>query len=101
MKAKYRAPLGFLLVATSLAFIMGQLLGPDHARVNIDDSPADVKRIGMVIGIKPDQIEAYKELHADDHAGVRDLLRRAKMENFSIFMHRLDDGKTYLFGYYE
>jgi len=23
------------------------------------------------------------------------------MENFSIFMHRLDDGKTYLFGYYE
>ena len=43
------------------------------------------KRIGMVIGIKPEFIERYKKLHGDDNPGVRDLLTTAHMENFSIF----------------
>jgi L-rhamnose mutarotase len=59
------------------------------------------KRIGMVIGIKPEVIEEYKKLHADENAGVRDLLTIANMENFSIFIHQFDDGNFYLFGYYE
>jgi len=60
-----------------------------------------VQRIGMVIGIKPDQISAYEALHAASNAGVRDLLTKYHMHNFSIFIHQLDDGKYYLFGYYE
>ena len=59
------------------------------------------KRIGMVIGIKPEAIDEYKQLHADSNPGVRDLLTMANMENFSIFIHQFDDGKYYLFGYYE
>ena len=59
------------------------------------------KRVGMVIGIKPEVINEYKKLHADGNAGVRDLLTIANMENFSIFMHQFDDGNYYLFGYYE
>jgi L-rhamnose mutarotase len=59
------------------------------------------KRIGMVIGIKPEFIQQYKKLHGDDNPGVRDLLTMAHMENFSIFIHQFDDGKYYLFGYYE
>jgi L-rhamnose mutarotase len=59
------------------------------------------KRIGMVIGIKPEVIEEYKNLHADENAGVRDLLTIANMENFSIFIHQFDNGNYYLFGYYE
>jgi len=59
------------------------------------------QRIGMVIGIKADQISAYEELHAASNPGVRDLLQKYHMHNFSIFMHQLDDGKYYLFGYYE
>ena len=55
----------------------------------------------MVIGIKPDQISAYEALHAASNAGVRDLLTKYHMHNFSIFVHQLDDGKYYLFGYYE
>jgi len=62
---------------------------------------APVQRIGMVIGIKPDQISAYETLHAASNAGVRDLLNKYHMHNFSIFIHQLDDGKYYLFGYYE
>jgi L-rhamnose mutarotase len=59
------------------------------------------KRVGMVIGIKPEVIKEYKRLHADDNSGVRDLLTIANMENFSIFIHQFDDGNYYLFGYYE
>ena len=60
-----------------------------------------VKRVGMVIGIKPDKISAYEALHAASNAGVRDLLTKYHMHNFSIFIHQLDDGKYYLFGYYD
>ena len=60
-----------------------------------------VKRVGMVIGIKPDKVSAYEALHAASNTGVRDLLTKYHMHNFSIFIHQLDDGKYYLFGYYE
>jgi L-rhamnose mutarotase len=59
------------------------------------------KRVGMVIGIKPEVIEEYKRLHADDNPGVRDLLKTTNFANFSIFIHQFDDGNYYLFGYYE
>jgi L-rhamnose mutarotase len=61
----------------------------------------DVKRVGMVIKIKPEYIEEYKAVHADSNAGVRDLLIKANMRNFSIFLQQLDDGNWYEFGYYE
>ncbi len=61
----------------------------------------DVKRIGMVIKIKPECIEEYMAIHADSNFGVRDLLVEANMRNFSIFLHQLDDGNWYEFGYYE
>ena len=60
-----------------------------------------VQRIGMVIGIKAGQISAYEALHAASNPGVRDLLEKYHMHNFSIYMRQLDDGKYYLFGYYE
>ncbi len=60
----------------------------------------DFKRVGMVIGIREDMIPKYKQLHADDNPGVRDLLTKYNMHNFSIFLHKID-GKWYEFGYYE
>ena len=59
-----------------------------------------VKRVGMVVGLRPERMEEYKELHADSHFGVRDLLRKYNVRNFSIFLHQID-GKWYEFGYYE
>jgi L-rhamnose mutarotase len=55
----------------------------------------------MVVGIKPDRISAYEVVHAASNPGVRDLLAKYNMHNFSIFIHQLDDGRFYLFGYYE
>jgi L-rhamnose mutarotase len=59
-----------------------------------------VKRVGMVIGLRPERIEQYKALHADSNPGVRNLLNKYNMHNFSIFLHQID-GKWYEFGYYE
>ncbi len=58
-----------------------------------------IRRFGMVIGLRDDCEEAYVTLHAG--SGVRDLLSSANIRNFSIFLHRLPDGKLYEFGYYE
>jgi L-rhamnose mutarotase len=58
-------------------------------------------RIGMLIGIKPDRISAYEALHAASNQGVRDLLDKYHMHNFSIYIQKMDDSHYYLFGYYE
>ena len=60
-----------------------------------------VKRVGMVVKIKKEMLGEYKKLHADDNAGVRHLLTRYHMRNFSIFLVQLADGEWYEFGYYE
>lgn len=58
------------------------------------------KRVGMVIQLKPEKLEGYKRLHADSNPGVRDLLTKYHIHNFSIFLQQVD-GKWYEFGYYE
>jgi L-rhamnose mutarotase len=60
-----------------------------------------VQRVGMVIGLRDEMIDPYRRLHADDSPGVRDLLQRYHLRNFSIFLHRLPDGRVYEFAYFE
>jgi L-rhamnose mutarotase len=62
---------------------------------------SEVKRVGMVIKIDSTRITEYLALHADSNPGVRDLLVKYHLRNFSIFLTRLDDGNYYEFGYYE
>jgi len=61
----------------------------------------EMKRIGMVIKIDSSRISEYLSLHADSNPGVRDLLEKYHLRNFSIFMTQMDDGNYYEFGYYE
>ena len=60
-----------------------------------------VQRIGMVIGLRDEAEEAYRRLHAADEPGVRDLLTKHRIRNFSIFLQRLPDGRLYEFAYFE
>jgi L-rhamnose mutarotase len=60
-----------------------------------------VQRIGMVIGLRDEAEAAYRRLHADDEPGVRDLLNAHHIHHFSIFLHRLPDGRLYEFAYFE
>ena len=59
-----------------------------------------VKRVGMVIKLKPECVAKYRELHADGNPGVRDLLAKYHLENFSIFLRQIG-GEWFEFGYYE
>jgi len=59
------------------------------------------KRFAMVIGLKPDKIERYKELHADPWPGVLARISECNIRNYSIHLAELEPGKHYLFGYFE
>jgi L-rhamnose mutarotase len=65
------------------------------------NKPKEIKRVGMVVGIRPEKIDEYKRLHADGNPGVRDILNKYHMHNFSIFLQQMPDGMWYEFGYYE
>jgi L-rhamnose mutarotase len=54
----------------------------------------------MVIEIRPECVAEYRCLHAEGHPGVRDLLAKYHLHNFSIFLHQVA-GKWLEFGYYE
>lgn len=56
-----------------------------------------MKRVGFLLKVKPDMIDAYKERHAAVWPDMLDALRRTGWHNYSLFMR--DDGL--LFGYFE
>ncbi len=77
-------------------------LGCGQGEMDIDKEwHKNVKRVGMVVKVKKDKLEEYKKLHADNNAGVRHLLTKYGMHNFSIYLVQLADGEWYEFGYYE
>jgi L-rhamnose mutarotase len=98
----YRALiLVFILLAVLIATACRQKESGTEKIPKTHKEAAEIKRVGMVIKLKPEYIDEYKALHADSNPGVRDLLVKANMRNFSIFLHQLDDGNYYEFGYYE
>jgi len=92
MKTRSTVSLSILLCALLAGCVSNK---PTHCV-----SATPVKRVGMVVGIRPEQIAEYKRLHADANAGVRDLLTKYHMHNFSIYLQQIE-GKWYEFGYYE
>lgn len=94
---KLSNPLKLTLTATILIALFAGCSCQQCAKC---ETAAVTKRTGMVVGIKPEAIEEYKRLHADDNAGVRDLLTKYNMSNFSIYMTEIE-GKWYEFGYWE
>ncbi|MHC4622695.1 MAG: L-rhamnose mutarotase [Planctomycetota bacterium] len=60
-----------------------------------------VQRYGSVIGLREDKIEKYRELHANAWPGVLKKLKECNIRNYSIYLHKMDDGRHYLFGYFE
>jgi len=64
-------------------------------------SPERVERYGMVIGIKPEKIEAYKKLHAAAWPGVLAKIRECHIRNYSIYLREVEKGQFLLFSYFE
>jgi L-rhamnose mutarotase len=61
----------------------------------------NVERYGAVIGVKPEKLEYYKKLHADPWPSVNKAVKQANIRNYSIYLTQFDDGRWYLFGYFE
>ncbi|WP_283148838.1 L-rhamnose mutarotase [Silvimonas soli] len=57
-----------------------------------------MQRMGMVIGIKPDKIAEYKQLHAEVWPEIIAGLTAANVKNYSIFLR---EPENLLFGYWE
>lgn len=60
-----------------------------------------VQRYGAVIEVRPEKLEYYKELHANAWPSVNQAVTKANIKNYSIYLTQFDDGKWYLFGYFE
>lgn len=55
-----------------------------------------MKRIGMLIGIRPEKVEEYKALHVKVWPEVLAILKQYQVSNYSIFLK-----DNWLFGYLE
>ncbi len=60
-----------------------------------------MKRYGSVIEVKAGRLDEYKRLHAAVWPGVLAMISQCNMQNFSIFLRKLPDGRHYLFSYFE
>jgi len=60
-----------------------------------------MKRYGMVIRLQPGKVEEYIELHKTVWPSVLARISVCNLRNYSIFVHQLDDGRHYLFAYFE
>lgn len=60
-----------------------------------------MKRYGMVIGLREDKIDEYKRLHAAAWPQVLQMIHQCNLRNYSIYLRKLEDGRHYLFSYFE
>ena len=75
-------------------------LGLLISQISAQARPA-VERYGMVIGLKPEKIAEYKELHAAVWPGVLKKIKECNIRNYSIYLKEIEPGKHYLFAYFE
>ena len=60
-----------------------------------------MKRYGSVIGVKPEKLAEYKKLHAAVWPDALKRIQQCHIQNYSIYLRQLDDGRSYLFSYFE
>ncbi len=60
-----------------------------------------MKRYGWVIGLHPEKVNDYKELHATVWPGVLSMIKTCNIHNYSIFLRQLPNGEHLLFSYLE
>ena len=57
-----------------------------------------MKRMGLMIGIRPETIPEYKRLHADVWPEILDRLSKSNITNYSIFLR---EPENLMFSYFE
>lgn len=64
-------------------------------------SPGRPQRYGSVIGVRKESLGKYIDLHKAVWPGVLQQLHDSNIRNYSIYLGELDDGKLYLFAYFD
>jgi L-rhamnose mutarotase len=88
-------------LATASAAEGGAQAADPKAADDAAPKPKKVQRFGSAIGVKPEKLDEYVKLHANTWPGVLDMIRKCNIHNYSIYLAKLDDGKLYLFSYFE
>jgi L-rhamnose mutarotase len=60
-----------------------------------------MKRYGSVIGVRPEKLEEYKQLHAAVWPDVLKMIRQCHIRNYTIYLRTMDDGQPCLFSHFE
>ena len=60
-----------------------------------------MRKVACVVEVKPECVEEYKRLHADVWPEVIKVIRRANIQNYSIYLRRINDAGYFLFSYFE
>lgn len=60
-----------------------------------------MRRYGSILGVKQDKLDEYVRLHAEVWPGVLNMIKQCNIQNYSIYLQKLPDGKHYLFSYFE
>jgi L-rhamnose mutarotase len=58
-------------------------------------------RYGTVIGVRDEELDEYKRLHAAVWPDVLKMISDCNIRNYSIYLRKMPDGKHYLFSYFE
>ena len=67
---------------------------------NKEQNAQEIKRFGMVTGIKPEKIKYYKQLHAKAWPAVLKKIKECNIRNYSIYLQKIGDN-YFLFSYFE
>jgi L-rhamnose mutarotase len=60
-----------------------------------------MQRYGDIIELRADKIDEYKRLHAAVWPEVLKMIRDCNIRNYSIYLRQLDEGRYFLFSYFE
>ena len=60
-----------------------------------------MQRYASVIGVKEEKLAEYLRLHAEVWPDVLKMIDDCNIQNYSIYLRRMPDGKPYLFSYFE
>jgi L-rhamnose mutarotase len=96
VRLKTAFPVVLIIVPIAIAFAAAAT-----TRATSASAAGRVERYGMVIGLKPDKIEYYKQLHAAAWPAVLAKIRECHIRNYSIYLREIEKGQYLLFSYFE
>lgn len=87
-------------LASAFVLMVSACNPPAKTDTKSSNAANKVLRYGMVTGLKPEKVEAYKKLHAAVWPGVLKKITECNIRNYSIYLKEIE-GKQYLFSYWE